>query len=227
MFKTGLDVSLSATHDLNVFNYPSRQHARIVFGLVLLAGAVRLIASSLVADPRDHSSTGLLAWTWACAFAAALLTRVATYRVASQRSSLRLLAASLAIPAAGVALLLPISIHALWFASRGSIALEGFDGWVSLSMLCSGLAHLVFLALLVQRAIQLAYGRPTLAVGWIYLWPCIAGSLPFPVVPSIIVAITGLPILPLVSLMKPLADHERSAHTLLPRAQLGSNPCRG
>jgi hypothetical protein len=158
----------------------------------------------------------LLAHVWLAALIAAVVTRVVASLVPEAPISARLLHASVVVPALGIAVLLPLSLHALWFRWRG---LPGFDDWVWWSILLTGPAHLAFAAMTVRRAHDLAMGREPTSVVSIYGAAILLGSLPIPIVPSILVAITGLPILPLLWWMKPLIRREREALNGLPRAQ--------
>jgi hypothetical protein len=218
MIAVGLDRTGPARHDSNMFR--ERQLARIAFGVVLLAGAIWLIATAR-ARANDYgdgrSCADVLAAVWSGAVLAALVTRVIASWLPARPTSARLASASLTIPAAGVTLLLPISLHCLWFSCSDGLA--GFDDWVWFCILLTGPAHLTFLLLTVMRARQLALGREPVAVATIYVWCVIMGSLPLPLLPSAVIAITGIPIAPLLWLMKPLARAELAGEPL-PRAQL-------
>ena len=199
-------------------DYTAPQAARVAFGAVLLVGAVVMVAKAQLHMTSDDAQTpDIIATTWLLAIAAgAVAYAIASYLPPAGRRD-RLLQWSLVVPAAGLALVLPLSLHLLWCVVLDR-SLVGFDEWVGLSMLFAGFAHAMFVLLACLRASQLARGVPAVSVSTIYFACVAAGSLPFPVVPSIIIALTGLPILPLLLLMKPLAAREREAPAPLPRA---------
>ena len=176
----------------------ARQASRIAFGLVLIAGAIRLVATG-----ATHSDV-TFQQTWLAAFAAAIAVRW----LLPARAQHDLLAASLIIPGIGCALIMPLSIQ-LIVGING-----GWDDWVRTSFLYVGVAHVVFAALMAARGWTLAHGRDTVKVSSIYLIVVLAANVPFPVIPAAIVAITGIPILPVLFYMKRIADRERAAIAL-------------
>lgn len=199
-------------------DYTAPQVARVAFGAVLLVGAAVLVGKAQLHMSGDDAQTpGIIAGTWLLATAAAAVAyAIASYLPPAGRRD-RLLQLSLVVPAAGIALVLPISLHLLWCVALDR-SLVGFDEWVGLSMLFAGFAHVMFALLACLRASQLARGVPAVSASTIYFACVAAGSLPFPVLPSIIIALTGLPIVPLLLAMKPLAAREREAPAPLPRA---------
>src|SRR5262249_49841556 len=98
----------------------ARQIGRLVFGAVLLAGVAWLIAAlgmeafagfgPYKLTPRFPASE-IIAVTWLAALAAGAAARAIAARRVSPRSLDARFAASLMVPAAGVALLLPITFH--------------------------------------------------------------------------------------------------------------------
>lgn len=203
-------------------DYSARQMARVVFGAVLVIGACVLVYRvwSHRLELHEHEiAAGVLSWTWLVAIIAALVAHVAVSWSGGSLAGEKLLRASLVVPAAGLALVLPLTIHLLWFRFvEGSVA--EFDEWASLSMVFAGPAHVTFLITASRRASQLARGEPAMSVPAIYGLCVVTGMAPLPVIPSILIALTGLPILPLLYGMAPLAAHERAALDTLPRAQL-------
>src|SRR5690349_11715443 len=98
---------------------------------------------------RRSSSAGVLARrAGRIAGGSALVVRLIVWLVDPAPRGDALLAASLAIPAAGLALMLPLSLH--------MIVMKGdFDSWVRMSVTVVGLAHVVFAVLFAARAVGL------------------------------------------------------------------------
>ena len=196
----------------------ARQLARLVFGSILGIGAAVLLSRTQFRGGESSDSlASVLEWTWLAAFIGGLATLVAASYVPFDWPARSLLHASFVVPAAGMALVLPLTVHLGYFVTFGN-GLSGFDEWVGLSVLFTGVAHVVFAVMATVRASQLARGKPAISIGFIYACSVAAGMIPFPVIPSLLIAITGLPILPLLYLMKPLANRERAALVPLPRA---------
>lgn len=188
------------------------QAARVAFGLVLVAGAARVVC---IAHAASHAAvTGsatavALGHAWLAATAAAVATYAILRILPQVREREHIREASFVLPAIGAALVLPLSVHALWKLASGA-GLHDFDEWAWLSIVFTGLAHVVFAISAAVRASQLARGKPPIHTGMIYAITIAAGMFPFPVLPSIYIALTGIPILPLVYAMKPLAARERA-----------------
>lgn len=202
-------------------DYTAPQAARVAFGAVLLVGAVLIVDRAsfhgLIGRSEHSQLAGLFGWTWLAALVAgAIAYAVASYLPPAGRRE-RLLHLSFVVPAAGLALMLPLSLHLLYCLALDR-NLAGFDEWVGLSIVLVGFAHVAFAATMALRASQLARGKPAITIGAVYFSSVAAASIPFPVVPSLFVAITGLPILPLLWAMQPLAARERATADPLPRA---------
>jgi hypothetical protein len=206
----------------------ARRVGRIAFGVVLLAGVVHLILAG------GFSAARIIELTWL----AAGLVGVVAWRVASRvrfaPNPERLFAGSLMVPAAGIALLLPITLHMpVILVIRDSAA---FDVWVLASMWITGLAHVVFAFTSALRGRQLVAGRPTWSPRAIYVATVVTSCVPFAVlyaIPPAIVALTALPFVPLLRAMAWVVTRERqeiadAAHAL-PRAVViaSSPPARG
>ena len=119
------------------------------------------------------------------------------------------------LPAVTAALALPLTIHLVYFAMvRGPFGVRSFEEWALMSMVITGLAHGWFAFCVGRRAADLIRGGEDLAlkVRTIYwstiLVSCVPGILALGI-PPVIVAVTGLPILPLLHLMKRYARAER------------------
>ena len=102
--------------------------------------------------------------------------------------------ASLTVPLVAIALLGPLTLHALVFLAVGDISELGV--WFTLSALIVGHAHLVFAGLAYRYARQLIEGtlrpKPALRIwGWVTLTAAIPGIALF-ALPPILVGITGM-----------------------------------
>jgi hypothetical protein len=185
----------------------SRRISRIIFGVLLIAGAARIAARLIAGNPTGSSdeTATMFAWTWGAAIAGAVLVRW----VLPIRAREGLITASLVVPAIGVALLSPLTVHLVAVMLVDHSA-RGFDDWVVMSMLYTGLAHVVFVAMTAIRAAQLARGRKAITVGAIYVGSVAAGMVPFPIIPSVIIALTGIPIFPALLYMQRIAERERA-----------------
>ncbi len=201
----------------------ARRIARIAFGVVLLAGALALVAAAASGSwergrPPRLSAAQILGYTW---FAATVAAGAAYALAAALRLRLArdaLFVPSLVVPAAGVALVLPITLHLLVALAIGSRS-AAFDEWVEISLVVTGAAHLVFAALCMLRARRLAAGDATMTVAKLLGITVAAVCVPFMVlwfIPPVLVAITALPILPLLHGMRPLIDRERAEIAALP-----------
>jgi hypothetical protein len=194
----------------------ARRAGRVAFGWTLIAGAALLVASALRDTGHgwfgfhDVHAAAILGITWLAAFVAAGITYL-TYRGEVT------LTTSLVVPACGMALVTPLTIHLL-FTLLVKHDTSGFDEWAGLSLIATGIAHVVFAAMAMTRAYQLAKGEPALSLAAIYFTCVGCGAIPF-VVPIIYVAFTGLPILPLLAYMERLAERERAIPEL-PRATI-------
>lgn len=202
-------------------DYTAPQAARVAFGAVLIAGAAAIVSRAsfhgLLGHGEGSRLAALFGWTWLGALAAgAIAYTIGSYLPPRGRRE-RLLHLSFVVPAAGLALMLPLSLHLLYSLAIDS-SLGGFDEWVGLSLVLTGFAHVVFAAMTMVRGSQLARGKPAISVGVIYLTSVAAGSIPFPIIPSLFIAVTGLPIVPLLYAMQPLAARERATADPLPRA---------
>lgn len=205
----------------------ARRAGRIVASVVLLAGVVAVVAAAWSAfdrPPPELHIAELIGFTW---LAAVVLGAAAHGLVILVRPAWRpeaLLAESWLLPAGALALLLPITLHLLVAVALGSAGSE-FDRWVRGSMIITGMAHLLFAVLCMLRAHQLLRREPAIAPGNIFGAVVATSCVPFVVlfaVPPVLVALTGLPILPLLRAMAPRIERERAELAamphLLPRA---------
>src|SRR5689334_7689657 len=123
---------------------PSARVARIVFGGILIAGAVLLYPAS-----RHGLAAIVMPITWMVAGLVAIEF------------------AALVVPSVGVVLMLPLLLHMPWAVFMAN-SLDGFDTWVKLSLVIVGPTHLVAAALVGLRAFQLTTGRKPMNLGLIY-----------------------------------------------------------
>jgi hypothetical protein len=200
----------------------ARRCSRIVFGLVLIAGAVVMVKRVLAGepgggsmwshgtpDPEPHAAA-VLAIAWLVAFGAGAFAYTIARRVVVSPTTLaRTFTPSLVLPGVGLALTLPLTLH-LWFAVMiGNLG--GFDSWVNLSIFLVGPAHLIAAALVAVRGWRLAAGKP--APTPVAIWGIViaVSCVPFVVyiLPPLLVMFTGGLCLPFVYRMERTANYER------------------
>jgi hypothetical protein len=216
----------------------ARRVARIAFGTALLVGLAALVAIAVQGNApaaRYVPQVVGLIWVTALISGGVAYGLVRGSRVAPRAE--QLFAASLMVPTAALALALPLTIHLGVAQLLGAVdallpgrplsqfaAEMSFLLWLQGSMVCTGLAHVVFAALCLIRVRQLMHGRAeTMTPRRIFMLTVIASCVPFVVVvaPPVLVALTGLPILPLLRAMKPRIERERAelrGEQPLPRA---------
>lgn len=194
---------------------------RVAFGLALVLGAAVMWTLSLCAlrGRVVVPCAAIVLATWGLAFAA--------YRIAAGRArgmegvhdetSDRTRTLSLVLPALGVALLLPLTIHMPFALAVGGV--RSFDEWCGWSLIFAGIAHVFFAGLLVGRVRAIACGNRPRSVAQIFIICVIAGAVPGIAIPPIIVALTGIPMLGIVfPAFDAIAAAERRATPELPRA---------
>jgi hypothetical protein len=194
----------------------ARRVGRIAFGLVLLVGAAQIARTAWIGSLGNDrmlrfDAARTIALTWLAAPIIAILARAIAVRIRWSRGSEALFAESMMVPAAGIALLLPISLHmpVVLLASDA----ETFDIWVIASLWVTGVTHLVFASLCVLRARRLVAGLPAMLPRKIYVVTLITSCVPFVVlyaVPPILVAITALPFIPMLHAMERVVSRERA-----------------
>jgi hypothetical protein len=118
----------------------------------------------------------------------------------------RLEMASLALPVVALTLLTPLFVHFVVGATFMGIDAHHFSGWVLISLLLVGHAHLTLLILAVMHVLrvrsELDRGAPVSGAGRGFsalLWTVAASSIPGAVllcIPPILVALTGLLFVP-------------------------------
>ena len=200
----------------------ARRIAYIVFGLVLLAGMGAIVWRTLHGHPEGAGEN--LALTWLGAVVTAAVVWGVARVVKPVPGGDALLRASLVIPALGLACVLPLSMHGLWALLVGSSA-HAYDNWFDTSLRVVGFAHVVFMLLFAVHARQLASTkRPGMSIAAIYGWTVLASCMPLGmwILPEVLTAITGLPILILLHVFDELAARERTALPALPLAKVTS-----
>lgn len=214
----------------------ARRAGRIAFGAVLILGmfvlAVYAIRYGFRAMPIH--AWQLLLGTWLAAIATAAIVRTMTDFIAApeptELDEERQRVAAFVVPAVGLALVAPLTVHAFaalimdlgaaasWHQLRH--AFDGFDDWIVLSLAMTGPAHIMFAALVGVRAKQLAKGAIPKSVGTIYAATVVAACVPgiVFVLPPFVVALTGLPLLPFLHWMPRIAERDREPRIVVPTA---------
>lgn len=202
----------------------ARRIARIAFGTVLLIGAVALVIAlalqpglcSYARDPPSPSAAQVIGYTWLAAAVAAAVAHAIAAALRLRLGGDALFLPSLIAPVAGAALLLPLTLHLLVALATGTT--REFDWWASISLLITGPAHIAFLVLSVQRIHALAAGRLAGTPWRIFGITVAVSCVPFVVmvVPPVLVALTGVPILPLLHRMERVVARERAEIAALP-----------
>ena len=224
MFSSGLDLATSRTHVLNMFrndvssrgSWPAswlagvigRRIARTWAGGVLLLGAGLLFLRCTLGSEHGMSPALIVLGTWFAAFVTYRFALACKPRVWAPDTLAR---ASLIVPSLGILALLPLTLHLPFFALADS--LDDFAGWVAISALVTAPTTIVAGILIAVRCCHLAEGRAATGV----LSPAaiygigIAACGPFLllVVPPILIALTGLPFLPLLAYQEKLVERER------------------
>jgi hypothetical protein len=166
-----------------------RRLARVAFGIVLSLSPVIVLAGWLARGRRDDDGAGLasvlttpplIALVWISAFAMAVVVgRIGRSRAALAVADIDAFAtASYVVPAVGVALAGPLSLHAvvglpLWALGvlTGDPSLVGsFDFWVGLSLWGTVHVHVAFAVAMLLAARKVAAGDVGARVT---LWPSV------------------------------------------------------
>jgi len=183
-------VLLSRPADRRLF---SSRLARSAFGLALVVTGFGLAVDAAAGFPLD--ATAMIAGGWLCAVSLAGAVFVASFAWTQMfeigRLDDRYLAASLALPVAGLALTLPLTLHAAVFASDT----HGFDSWVAMSLVIVGHCHVALAVMGAWRMVRLTRGEnampPWAIYGIVVGLAMVPGAL-FLMIPPLLVAFTGL-----------------------------------
>ena len=211
MFSSSVDGERRAAYLLNMFSLEEELDAaeqqgraigRIVFGLVLIGGAYILV--DRLHERADPQAAKVIGASWTLAFLAGSIARILTASLSTRPNPFAHRALSFAVPAIGIALLLPLTLH-LPVALGIGVGLDGFDKWAQLSLWVSAPAHIAFAILAATRATQLARGTRAISTWQVYVLTLIVSCVPFAIfffVPPIIIGLTGLAIVPLLDRME-------------------------
>ena len=177
--------------------------ARIAAGLVLISGAFFLARNS-IAISRGEST--LACWkaicaTWGAAAIVVLLGSVIRDRGDRHR------VAGYVVPAAGVALMAPLTLHLIAWRI---FSIDGFDAWVMWSVIFVGVAHIAFAIMVGMRAAAIVRGKEPIRVGTIYLATVALAGVPgvILVLPMVITAVTGVFLVPALHAMERWGERE-------------------
>ena len=220
-FSSGLDDAASRAHVLNMFNSTeeantryARAAGRIVFGVVLILGAATFVERLMRMEQPAAAKTLAIVWLAAC-FAGWLFSQLAAVTKQHVETE-QIFTASYVLPAIGVALMLPLTLH-IPVALAVGVDMHAFDDWARLSMFITGPAHVIFAILVARRAGQLAKGRPAISTARIFITTLVVSSIPFAVImfiPPLVVGLTGVAILPLLQRMPAIIERERGTYEL-------------
>lgn len=189
----------------------ARRAGRIAFGIVLVAGMFALVAYSFHDEVRGRGP--IHAWhiivaTWLAALFGAAIVTAAVGSTSRSRNHDDLRRPALWVPAVGIALLLPLTLHLPFMLGESA---DVFDDWARMSVLLVGPTHLVFAVLVFARAQALTSDRTVrkpLRIRTIYLVTVAVAAFPY-VIPALFVAVTGLPIIALLRRMEAIAHRDR------------------
>jgi len=197
----------------------AQRTGRVAFGVALLVGVA--VLGERAASGRTLHAGIILPISWATAFAAYAGAKRVARRPGVHPDASRL-AASLVVPGIGISLTLPLLLHLpIAMLVTGP---HRFDDWVRLSCCAMGPTHLALAILVTVRGIQLTTHGRALTPTRIYWLTVAASCVPWVVflgIPPLMVAVTGLPFIPLLRHMATIVDRERGeigAASTLPRA---------
>lgn len=207
----------------NAQRIPAIRSGRLAFGLVLLiaaAGLTQTVVNEGLAstgswfgsrdgvEPAVHT---LLLWAWGGAFAAGAVMHLLVRFIPALDLRVRG-TTSFVVPSLGAALLLPITVHLGWYVMNG-MSMNRFNEWAVWAIALTALSHIGFAIMTARRARRLARGEEPNTVKNIFAWTVVLAALPFGIfllaIPPVLVAITGIPIVPLLVLMERLAKPHR------------------
>ena len=193
----------------------ARRIGRIAFGIALFVGALRLVEAALThyfvhgSDMVDAAA--VIVQSWLSAIALWAVARLVAARVPWRRNPDFLLAYSVCMPMVGLTLLLPLSLHLVYFTPWDNPS--RFNDWVQLSMVITGAAHVTLMLGVIWRGRALVANTDPPSPRAIYVYTIVVSCLPFVVllaIPPLLVAVTGLPFIPLMHRMATIVQRERA-----------------
>jgi hypothetical protein len=193
----------------------ARRAGRAAFGVGLLAGACAIV-SSAIASHQIHA-VHIIGVTWAASITAGLLVWLGARLLAHRWHGDTLKYAGLVLPAVGLALIAPLTTHLLVTLPFG-LGLRSFDDWTQISLVVTGAAHIAFAVTSAYRVVGLIDGTRVLSVQWVFLIVILVSCVPFVVliVPPILVALTGLAMLPILFAPETIVARERAIANATP-----------
>lgn len=197
-----------------------RRFVRGVFGLALLVGMVRFVGDAI---PKGDGYSRELLVVWEHAGLAVLAAMLVAPLVVRLVSGDAWATSSIVLPVAGIAVALPLTLHFLAFLAVGE---RTMDDWAAIALIGSAIPHAVFATLFAARTVSLVRtGETALPIGELFTITTVAGAVPGFIIGMGFVALTGVFVLPVISLVEWLALREHAATaTGLPRAIVA--PCR-
>jgi hypothetical protein len=182
---------------------------RIAAGVGLVTGGLSLPVVALLDFPLGTLT--MLHAAWLMSAAAALVAFAVSWAVPlAGRLGDRWLLASWAWPLAGLALVLPLTLHSLFIAATSAGEL---NNWVGLSWALVGHCHIALAGMAIRRVERLVHGERALSAPAIYGITVGLAMVPgaiFLLIPPVLVAFTGLPFLFLLWLPEVLIRRERA-----------------
>ena len=206
-----------AAPDLRILRH---RFVRVVFGVALVTGFVQFVTKACAYD--EGYSRGLFV-IWEHAGLALVAAIIVAPLVARWVSGDAWATSSIVLPTAGIALVLPLTLHLGVFLMFGE---KTMDEWCVAGLLGAGVAHVTFAILFAARTVSLVRsGQTALSVGELFAITTMAGGVPYFIFGMGVTALTGVFILPVISLAESLALREHAATAAgLPRAIV--TPCR-
>jgi hypothetical protein len=188
----------------------ARAIGRVAAGAVMIVGFACVVPLSFL----KVSPVAVFGATWLIAGFVYLFARLAVRFGVTERANAhdRIFGTSFAWLGVGVALLSPLSVHAFLIGVLGDERPEEVASWILMSLVIVGAAHAALACMTAQRVLLLAQGEEPRGLGRVYLltiaWGCVPGVVLF-LIPPLMVALTGLAVLPLLAFLDLAVVHER------------------
>jgi hypothetical protein len=203
-----------------------RRAGMLAAGVVLLVGAGLVFAEVVGLRMFDGDERHRLAYLVLGSWVAAAVAGACTYAVVAFNPSASARPVGTVGPfttfCVGAALLAPITVHLIVLSLSGWEPRK-FAEWAGIALPITATAHIAFAILVGSRAARLAAGRTDApSVGSIFRTTVVVSAIPFGLLflmPPALVAVTGIPLLPLLYAMEKYALADRGA-IMLPVARL-------